>query len=335
MLFTQTKKSSPVLLLVAFLTLLAFALRIHNINTHSLWYDELLQLDIAQGTLSQISPKLIRHAAMPLDYYILHGWLQLGRQDGWVRLPGLLFGVLSVPLIYVLAARLFNKRVGVLAAMLLLFSSFAVSYSQEARPYAALMFWSMLAWFGLWQAYQTGRFIYWAVVIAGLVAAALSHYFALFMLLPVGLFVAVQLGRHLRQGNYWLHTALFGLLLFVLLLVFGLNGRLGHLYSVGERFVREVDQPQLYTIPAAEKPNRGSGPPIESNFLAEKIFQPLATAEPWTLGFYGTLMFVAVASAFWRKSARTAIFLLLCWLVLPTLFIYLFLLHRGTFYAVR
>ncbi|MCB0214703.1 MAG: glycosyltransferase family 39 protein, partial [Anaerolineae bacterium] len=105
----------------------------------SLWYDELLELDIAQGPFSAIGPQLPRHAAMPLDYYLMYGWVRMGRQDFWVRWPALFFGVLSIPLTYALARRLFNRRVGYIAALLMTVALFAVRYSQETRPYALLL----------------------------------------------------------------------------------------------------------------------------------------------------------------------------------------------------
>lgn len=310
--------------------LLAFALRLHHIGAKSLWYDELLELDIAQGTVSNILPQLMRHAAMPLDYFLLHGWIMLGRQETWVRLPALFFGILAVPLIYKLGRHLFNRRVGYLAALLLTFSSFAVAYGQEARPYALLLFSVTVAYLGLWRAYQTNQNRYWGLFMVGLVTAVLSHYFALFMLAPMGLFVA---GRQFRS-NQWRHTAFFGLSIIVLFFVVLLVGRVPVLYSVGQRFITESYQLEKYTRPPAEKLNRGSGPPVETSFLVEKVMAPLGAAAPAALLFY-TLFLLMAAPAMVQSQKRAAVLLLLGWLVLPILLIYTFLLYRGTFYAVR
>ena len=154
---------------------LAFGLRIWHIDTHSLWYEELMELDIAQGTIFEIGPTLVRYAAMPLDYYLLHGWILLGRHEVLVRFPAMLFGVLTVPLVYVLALRMFNRRVAVIAGLLMAVSFFAVRYSLEARPYALLTFCTTLSVWGLWRVYRTGRSRYWAVVGLALVGSAMSH----------------------------------------------------------------------------------------------------------------------------------------------------------------
>ena len=329
----------PKLLLVSFLILLALALRVHQLGEHSLWYDELLELDIAQGSLAAIGPQLPRHAAMPLDYYLMHAWIKLGRQDFWVRLPALFFGVLAIPLTYALARRLFTHRVGYLAALLMTIAFFAIRYSRETRPYALLLVFTLIAFLGLWQIYQTHKMRYWMLVIVGLSGAALAHYFSLFLLLPMGLFVAVHQLYHLRQVSFWRHTACFALAIFWLALLFGLNGRLLVLYSVSNRFSNVVNQPETLTLPADEKPNRGSGPPLTRSFFVTEMLSPLSSPIPSILLFYNAFFLISLLPLIHphlhRTKATKAILLLGGWLILPVLLIYIFLLHRGTFFATR
>ncbi len=332
----KAKKLDHPLIVMPFLTLLAFSLRIHSLGKRSLWYDELLELDIVQGPFAEILPKLVRHAAMPLDYYLLHSWIKLGRQDIWVRFPAFFFGILAVPLIYALGKRLFNRRVGYLAALFLTFSSFAVSYSQEVRPYALLLVAVMIAYLALWQAYQTRRMYYWVLFSLALIVAVLSHYFALFMLLPIVLFVGVNQLLHLKESRYWRHTAFFGLSVVLLIFVLVLIGRLPILYSVGQRFVVESYQVEKYRRPAVEKLNRGSGPPLDPDYIVEKIVAPLSADKLPTQLLYNAFFLVALLSLFRSQlKYRSAILLLLGWLVLPIMLIYAFLLYRGTFYAAR
>ena len=318
------------------LVLFAFALRLQNIGLHSLWYDELLELDIAAGPLADIAPQLRRHAAMPLDYYLQHIWTQLGRQEPWVRFPSLFFGVLTVAMVYRLGRRMFNRQVALSAMALTACAFFSVRYSQETRPYAMLAFFTTLTFMGLWHAVYARRPEYWGPALAGMTGAALSHYFAIFLIAPIGLFVISNLALHLRQKDAWLNSVAFGLMLTILLIVFTVNGRFWLLYSVGERFSREVTQPEVYTLPAAQKPNRGSGPPLSAEFLLEDIIQPLSASTPLALNLFLAFAAVAVSALFWAsKRQRLALLLLMGWLVLPIGLIYLFLLHRGTFYATR
>ncbi len=325
-----TKKTD--LIFISLLTLLAFALRIYQLGASSLWYDELLGLDVAQSPFWQMGPQLDQHAAMPLDYYLLHGWIKLGRQETWVRFPAFFFGVLAIPLVFKLAACLFKRRVGYLAALLFACASFSIDYSQEVRPYAPLLVLTTLSFWGVWRAYQTERGKYWALTIAGLAGAALTHYFTLFLLLPLGLFVVF----HFNQRRFWQHTAYFGLCVLVLLTVFTFNSRLRHLYNVSYGFSSAVSQPEAFSLPAPEKPNRGSGPSQNMGFFVTSILIPLAAPEPISLLCYSFFFLVALlALTTARLKNRWAILLLFNWLFWPITLIYLFLLQRGTFFAVR
>jgi 4-amino-4-deoxy-L-arabinose transferase-like glycosyltransferase len=347
---TATKNAD--LISISLLTLLAFALRVYQLGASSLWYDELLELDVARNSFWQIGPQLERHAAMPLDYYLLHGWIKWGQQETWVRFPALFFGVLTMPVVFKLATGLFKRRVGYLAALLFACASFAVDYSQEVRPYALLLLLTTLSFWGVWRAHQTGRGKYWVVGILALTVAALAHYFTLFLLLPVGLFAGLQQLFHLNQKKFWRHMAYFGLCVGVVLAVFALNGRLQHLYNVSYGFSSAVSQPEAFKLPPPEKPNRGSGPPQDAGFFIANVLIPLATTEPISLICYSFLALVALLSFILRSpkfpdfrqnreilhsaaARRWAILLLFNWLFWPVLLIYLFLLQRGTFFAVR
>jgi hypothetical protein len=241
---------------------------------------------------------------------------------------------LAIPLTYKLAKSLFNKNVGSLAAFFLAWSSLAIYYSQDVRPYALLVFWTLLSFWGLWRVYQTRRDRYWGVVIIGLTGASLTHYFALFLLLPIGLFVGWQQLFHLKDKLFWQYTVYFIICLMVLVIVFAFNGRLRDLYNVGSRFSTVVVQPETLTVPAAEKPNRGAGPPRHFGFVWNTVLIPFSSAELLSLLAYLTLFLISLLGL-WPSRRFTASILVLSWLILPIVFIYLFLLQRGTFFAAR
>jgi uncharacterized membrane protein len=298
--------------------LLGFGLRVFALDSTSLWLDELMELDIAQGPISEIWPKLDRHAGMPLDYDLLHGWIKLGRQDGWVRLPAVLFGTLSIPLIFAVGRDLFGTRAGLMAAVLLTVSSFAIRYSQEARPYALLMTLTLLVYLALWRVYRTGRYRYWWMAIFAFLSAVLSHYFMLFMLVPLGLFVAGQQLRYWKRGAVWEHTAHFALLVGMLFCLFFFIGRVPRLYGVGSRFVQDVSQPQTLTASPESKPNKGTGPEVDAVFLTDSVLTPLSSQSAAVMGFSLLLISVAGLAVFQLNGhKRAAIGFTLAWLVCP------------------
>ncbi|GAB4542492.1 MAG: glycosyltransferase family 39 protein [Anaerolineae bacterium] len=137
------------------LTLLAFAIRLHNLTYHSLWFDEAMSVHWARSSVPRIlevSMNLVEDRLPPLYYLSLHYWrLWVGDGEVAVRLPSVLLGTLLIPLIYRLAADLlagsYGRRVALLAAALAALNPFLVWYSQEARMYAQAVLLSSL---GTW-----------------------------------------------------------------------------------------------------------------------------------------------------------------------------------------
>jgi 4-amino-4-deoxy-L-arabinose transferase-like glycosyltransferase len=133
------------------LTLLALAVRLHNLTYHSLWFDEAMSVHWARSSLPhilEVSMNLVEDRLPPLYYLSLHYWrLLVADGEVAVRLPSVLLGTLLIPVVYRLASDLFDRRVGSLAAALAVLNPFLVWYSQEARMYAMAV---LLATLGTW-----------------------------------------------------------------------------------------------------------------------------------------------------------------------------------------
>lgn len=135
--------------------LLGLVLRLANLGGRTLWYDEAFAVLYAEKSLAQMiygTVTRVGEAAAdvhPLLYYFsLHYWMELfGQSELMVRLPSALLGTATIGLVYLLARRLFDRRVALVGALVTAVSPFHVHYSQEARMYALLGFASLLtAW---------------------------------------------------------------------------------------------------------------------------------------------------------------------------------------------
>jgi hypothetical protein len=133
------------------LTLLALAVRLHNLSYHSLWFDEAMSVHWARSSVPRIlevGMNLLEDRLPPLYYLFLHYWrLFVGDGEVAVRLPSVLLGTLLIPVVYRLANDLFDARAGSLAAALTALNPFLVWYSQEVRMYALAV---LLATLGTW-----------------------------------------------------------------------------------------------------------------------------------------------------------------------------------------
>ncbi len=129
--------------------LIALALRLINLTYHSLWFDEAMSVYWARQSaprILEVGFTLVEDRLPPLYYLTLKGWTGLfGFSETSVRLPSVLYGVLLTPVLASLAAQLFNRRVALFAALLVALNPFLIWYNQEARMYAAAVFFGTLA----------------------------------------------------------------------------------------------------------------------------------------------------------------------------------------------
>ncbi|HEX9922843.1 MAG TPA: glycosyltransferase family 39 protein [Anaerolineae bacterium] len=321
------------------LAAVGFALRLYALGSESLWFDELLQLDIAQQSLSTFLPELRHYAAAPLDYIISHFWIGLGRGDVWVRLPAVVVGTLTLPLAYQLGRQLLGRSagpsLGLVLMALLAFSPFHVRYSQETRPYALVVLGVTLTAYALWQLRRTGRWQYIVPLQVGVLIFSLAHLFATVIFAPLLVFITADwlVSRPRNHGTMTL-LALLGTGAVALIILLSMGWASAFYYSTRE-FGKAVVEPEKFTVEAAEKPNQGTGPQVGWTLIQKDILGPLGAGDSATSlwlfnGIAGLGLFYLLVEGRYRLSL-----LLVLWLSLPIMLIVAFLVFRGTFFASR
>ncbi len=155
--------------------LVALVIRLATIGTQSAWLDEGYSMAVAHHGMGYIL-FFIAHNDVhpPLYYLLLHLWLAAtGDGLGQARLLSALCGSAAVPVVYVLATELFDRRTGACAALLLAVSPLASWYSDEARMYAMAELFALLAFASLARAVRRDSRAAWASYV---VCAALAFY---------------------------------------------------------------------------------------------------------------------------------------------------------------
>ncbi len=126
-----------ILILVA-----AFLIRLIGLN-QSLWLDEGTTAKVVQtlsysGIISKFSPGDFHP---PLYYLLIKFWTSLfGYSEISLRMPSVLFSLVTGYVIYLIGKKLKNETVGLWAAIFFLFNPLIVYYSQEARMYMLATF---------------------------------------------------------------------------------------------------------------------------------------------------------------------------------------------------
>ena len=132
---------------IFFLLLAAFCFRLIALD-QSLWLDEAISVHAASGNIFD----MLTHYSLtdfhpPLYYAILHFWTKIfGLREISVRLPSVIFGLLTIFFTYKIAEQIFPKKslaFGVwqlelkyIPPLLLTTSGLHIYYSQEARMYS-------------------------------------------------------------------------------------------------------------------------------------------------------------------------------------------------------
>jgi 4-amino-4-deoxy-L-arabinose transferase-like glycosyltransferase len=177
-------------LAVVILTLAAFAVRAVSLDAHSLWRDEVDAMRFASAPLREIVTNFSRPGWNgPLYFFLLRGWIALtGTSEYGMRFFSLLFGVLGVPLAYILGKRLFTPQAGLIAALLVTASPYLTWYGQEVKMYTLLPALVLLAIYGLRRAVDGEGWGWWVVQSVATTLAFYAHILAA-LLIPVQVIV--------------------------------------------------------------------------------------------------------------------------------------------------
>ncbi len=173
-------------------------LRIYGLNS-GLWYDEIVTLVASvRHPLSSIVTHFPGNNDHPL--YSVFARLTIvvfGEQPWALRLPAVIFGIASLPMLYVFGTRVTSRVEALSATALLAVSYHPIWFSQNARGYTLLLFCALLATNLLLIGMRDN---YRAAYVAYAVVSALGAYTHLTMVLvtvaQAGVVGCHLLGRH-------------------------------------------------------------------------------------------------------------------------------------------
>ncbi len=207
---------SPKRIVFVFLVILTgvgFWYRFWNLSTnYSFWIDETSSAAFARAILARGVP--ILPTGYTANDYVLHFYLMaasfkiFGLTEFAARIPSVIFGALTIPLVYFLGKKYADWRVGLVAAFLTAFSILEITYSRQARAYQELQFFSVLSIFVLFillQAYDKNKvkLKYFVFLFIAFGLSALTHKFALLFAIAVGAYfftVRIDILKNFSNG---------------------------------------------------------------------------------------------------------------------------------------
>ena len=311
--------------------LIAFGVRMIHLQIRPLWYDEafavlyasLSPAQMLYGTVTPVEGAGAADVHPLLYYFLLHGWMDLaGCSPLAVRYLSVALGMVTVALLWRLAAWCFGQPTGLAVGLLAATNPFHVAYSQETRMYALLGLAAVVAAWALLRVLAAGEAVdrrqgagsreqdatgggagrglwsevhWWGLYAVGAALTLYAHNLGAFVLLALHLLVVVH-RRWWRCLPALFLVDLVALVLFSPWLIGVLPGQVGF-----------VGRGYWLAPPSADEVIRALMLPVLT------FYEP---APVWVLGsglFAGLLILVLVALRSWQAYSRAGWFLLLCW----------------------
>ncbi|HEY75189.1 MAG TPA: hypothetical protein G4O00_03285 [Thermoflexia bacterium] len=196
------------------LLFIAYALRVGSLTLQSLWVDEGYALYFTDGNFLKVMHTIVQpqHNG-PLFYFLLFWWRRIaGDSDFAIRYLSVMFNVLTLPLLFRWAKRLFTKRTALTACWLFAFSPFSLWFAQEAKMYALHMMVATGSSLVLTEAFLRGRWWRWALYALLTSTVLYSHFFGAFLVATqLGMALLLGWSRRRRLAAYFITMLLLGL----------------------------------------------------------------------------------------------------------------------------
>ena len=189
-LLDQKKEKHMVITLMA----VAIGLRLLNLLDKGFWLDEIFTAIFASpgNGFREIYNLAINTPipSPPLIFWITNIFMRLfGVSELVVRMPSIIAGGIGVAATYYLGKELLNREAGLIGAILLTISAQHIYYSREARYYAFLMLFSMVAMMYFNRAVKTNQRESWIWYGVFTLLNILTHLSGFFISAAQGLFI--------------------------------------------------------------------------------------------------------------------------------------------------
>jgi 4-amino-4-deoxy-L-arabinose transferase-like glycosyltransferase len=269
---------------VGLTSLLSLGLGLYHLGSRSLWEDEGFTWETASQPISKIWRISTRRGDHLFDYYLaVHLMIRaFGHGADMLRMPSVLAGVVTVPLVYLLASRLAETRVaGMFAAALFTVSAPMVFWQQNARDYAFVVLLAVSSSLLLTIAVQTHRagYLFWWAVISAL--SVYTHP-------ELALLVPVQVILFLAWSPTWT-------LRVALVTAGGIVGAIAY-----HPMLKAVSDPE-FTNSSLPKPNQHNVAEV-ARFLASSAGTAAPNAKPDQIMLWITLAILVAAAGFMTTS---------------------------------
>jgi hypothetical protein len=227
--------SQPDLILLAVLTVIALGSRLPGLGDAPFIGDEVFTVDYA----SERARSIINPAYYALT---LLSFKLLGVSELSARLPAMLLGAISVPLFFATWRNLIGRNAALIGALLIIFSSWHLWYSQFSRFYSGVFLFGSLSYYLFYQALLQDDLRRLAGALAAAAAGFLFHATAILVPVAFGAYAllvvlnrdSAKAGLSRRVAKTFIALSVLGALIAAVALLDIWQGRQGRGVSWGD-----------------------------------------------------------------------------------------------------
>jgi uncharacterized membrane protein len=206
-----TDRLTPTSTCVIIIALIAigFYLRFNNLGDRALWCDEAATLYASIGVLQHGAPVMPSGELYPrsfLNHYLIAQSFRIfGISEFSGRIVSVIFGTLSIPLVYLLGKEL-GRRTGLIATLLITFSAFEMLWAREARMYAQFQFFYLLTAYLFYMSLKKDNYKLFLLSVIPFIFAWYSHRLTLCFIPVAFMCIILCKRREFLRNNYFVYA---------------------------------------------------------------------------------------------------------------------------------
>jgi uncharacterized membrane protein len=179
-------------------------LRLWGIGSESYWLDEAISVNQAQESFLKSMELVKEDVHLPLYISVLNIWVHLfGTSEIMTRLLSVIFGVISIYVIFLLGKKLFNKDAGLYSSILLALSVIAIYYSQETRLYSLFVLLVMMSFYFFIDLFKENKFKTKALYFLFSLLMLYTHLFSFLVLFVQNIYYLLMNFRDRKRLVQW------------------------------------------------------------------------------------------------------------------------------------
>lgn len=210
------------------IVIVAAGMRLYGLDKQSLWYEEVYE-EKAFQRLFLGDKTIVAPDTPPLNSFFIFFITKIFPDSSFaLRMIPFTFGLMSVPLLFVLGRELFNERVGLIASFLLAISPFHIWHSQDARMYALQWMFALISLIYFVRALEKPYLKNYIGYVISTVAGLYTIQLTIFLVGLQALYLLLFLRKYKDQFYKWISVFSVTVVLYLPWIIYYLKSSIDH-----------------------------------------------------------------------------------------------------------